>query len=174
MKLPLAYYHDPILRKKAERVNQIDDSLRLFISDMIETLHATKGIGLAAPQVHRSIALFVSCVPTKNKQGQWEPGQVRVFINPQILSVSEEKQTFTEGCLSIPNLHMHVTRPAIITIQATDIEGNIFEETLSGLPATNFMHEYDHLNGILIIDYYSLNERKALETLFHDSIQQEN
>ncbi|WP_042280564.1 peptide deformylase [Candidatus Protochlamydia sp. R18] len=173
MELSLAYYNHPILRKKTECVNHIDDALRQLIYDMIETMHTMKGIGLAAPQVHHSISLFVTCVPVKNKNGLWESGKDRVFINPQILSMSEETQTFSEGCLSIPNLHMNVTRPAKITIQAVDLEGNLFEEIFTGLQATNFMHEYDHLNGILIIDYYSLEERKSLEQLFSTSIQSE-
>ena len=171
MKLNLAYYNDPVLRVKAQRVECIDDHLRQLVDDMIETMHALNGIGLAAPQIHQSISLFVTCVPTQTPSGKWASGEPRIFINPQIISSSEEMQTFSEGCLSIPNLHMKVTRPKEIKIQATDFNGRSFEETMVGFEATNFMHENDHLNGILIVDYYSIEERKLLEQLFNASIQ---
>jgi peptide deformylase len=172
MKLPIAYYNDPILRQKALRVEYIDDQLRQLVTDMIETMHTNNGIGLAAPQIHQLKTLFITCVPIQKPNGRWMSGQDRVFINPQILSLSEETQTFTEGCLSIPKISMNVTRPSTITIQATDLNGNSFQETLSGFEATNFMHEYDHLNGVLIIDYLSIEERKALGQLFNSSIEQ--
>lgn len=169
MKLPLAYYTEPVLRKKTERVNQIDDKLRQFVADMIETMHAHHGSGLAAPQVHQSLTLFVSCVPFRKVGNEWVPGPDRVFINPEIISQSDELQSFSEGCLSIPNFNTVVRRPAKIQIRATDLEGNIFEDTLEGFPATNFMHEYDHLQGKLIIDYYSAEQRQALAKLLLES-----
>lgn len=165
MKLPLAYYNDPVLRKKAARVDYIDDQLRLLIDHMIETVHAINGIGLAAPQVFQSLSLFVTCVPTLNATRQYTPGKIRIFINPEILSFSEETQTFSEGCLSIPNIYINVTRPSKIKIQATDLHGNRFEEELSGFAATNFMHENDHLHGILITDYLRTEEKKSLKEL---------
>jgi peptide deformylase len=171
MKRPLAYYTEPVLRQKAQRVEHIDDELRDLVADMIETMHANHGSGLAAPQVHQSMALFVSCAPFKRENGAWMPGPDRVFINPHILEKSEEMQTFTEGCLSIPHLRIDVQRPAKIRIQATDLEGHRFEETLEGFTATNFQHEYDHLQGILIIDYYTPEERKALQELFQASLE---
>lgn len=133
-------------------------------------MHAHNGIGLAAPQVSLSIALFITCVPKQQPNGKWIPGQPRIFLNPQIIEMSKEMQTFSEGCLSIPNLHMNVTRPKEIKIQATDINGHHFEETLSDFEATNFMHENDHLNGVLIVDYYSIDDRKSLELLFKSSL----
>lgn len=172
MKLPLAYYSDPILRKRTERIDCIDDQLLHFVDDMIETMHACDGIGLAAPQVYKSISLFITCVPYQKPNGKWMPGNNRVFINPEIISQSDEVQTFSEGCLSIPHIYFHVTRPESIIIQATDLEGNRFEESFSGFEATNFMHENDHLNGILIIDYISVEARRSLEQLIKDSLVQ--
>lgn len=166
MKLKIAYYNDPVLRKKAERVNQIDDELRQLVSDMIETMQATNGIGLAAPQVHRSLALFITYVSFQDANGEWLPEKLRVYLNPQILSYSDKMQVFAEGCLSIPNIHINVKRPASIKILATDLDGNPIEDTLTGFPATNFMHEFDHLNGILITDHLSPKERQELEKLF--------
>ncbi len=167
MTLPLAYYPDPILRKKGERVNQIDDSLRQLVMDMVETMHANRGIGLAAPQVSYSITLFVTCVPIQI-DGKWYRGKNRVFINPKVLACSEEPQLSEEGCLSIPKIPVTVTRPASIQIQATDLTGQTFEETLQGLHAANFLHELDHLNGILIIDYLNEEKKKMIEPLLEE------
>lgn len=170
MKLPLAYYTHPILRKKAERIESINDELRQLVDDMIETMHANQGIGLAAPQVHRSLALFVTCVPVERPRKRMGSEQNRVYINPQILSRSEKTQVFSEGCLSIPNLYVNVKRPASIKIQATDLEGKTFQAVLSGYEATNFMHEYDHLEGTLIIDHLPIEERKLLVDLFTSTL----
>lgn len=167
MKLPLAYYPDPILRKQAERVNYIDDSLRQLVSDMVETMHESRGIGLAAPQVFHSLTLFVSCVPFQ-VEGKWYRGKNRVFINPKIISSSPNMQLSEEGCLSLPKIPVTVLRPTSIQIQATDLTGKTFEENLEGLHAANFLHETDHLNGVLIIDYLKDEERKNIEPLLEE------
>ena len=92
MKLPLAYYGDPILRKKTEQVKEINDDIRKFIQDMIETLEAEDGIGLAAPQVHRPLAIFLVRAPIFEPDGRsWKPGTLRIFINPKILSYSDQQ-----------------------------------------------------------------------------------
>jgi len=168
MELPLAYYRDPVLRRKTAKVNGIDDELRQLVADMIETLHVYDGVGIAAPQVHHSLALFITCVPTQ-RGGKWSQGSDRVFINPQILETSQETQVTSEGCLSIPNLYLNIIRPKKITIQAVDMEGNPFQETFKGFEAANFLHEYDHLNGILIVDRLEKDERKELISLFQTS-----
>ena len=164
MKLPLAYYPNPILRQKAERLNYIDDTLRQLVMDMVETMHANRGIGLAAPQIFHSLTLFVTCVPIQI-DGKWYRGNNRVFINPKVMSCSEATQLSEEGCLSIPKIPVTVVRPASIQIQATDLAGQTFEETLNGLHAANFLHELDHVNGILIIDYLNEDEKKTIEPL---------
>ena len=101
MKLPLAYYGDPILRKKGSRIEGIDDEMRQLVADMIETMNAENGIGLAAPQIHRSLALFIIQVPQEGPDDTWEPGQLYIFFNPKILSYSQELWECSEGCLSI-------------------------------------------------------------------------
>lgn len=163
MKLELAYYGNPVLRKKTKQVEKIDDELRQFIENMIQAMHEFNGIGLAAPQVNQLVAVFVTCVPIAMPEGKWGEGTNRVFINPKILSYSEEMQTISEGCLSIPKLYVDINRPLTIQIEAMDITGNIFQETLTGLHAANFMHENDHLNGVLIIDRMDRKERKTIE-----------
>jgi peptide deformylase len=163
MKLPLAYYPHPVLLQKTERVNYIDDELRQFVSDMFETMHLSNGIGLAAPQVFRSISLFVSCVPIQKSDGRWYRGRNKVFINPQIVSCSAETELSEEGCLSIPDVPVTITRSIAIHVRATDLTGQTFEETLEGLRAINFQHEYDHLQGKLILDYLTEEELKNVE-----------
>ena len=162
MRLPLAFYPHPVLLKKTERVNHIDDALRHLVYDMVETMHVNDGIGLAAPQIFHSLSLFVSCVPRKRADGRWYAGKNRVFINPKLIKQSDETAPSPEGCLSIPNIPVTIQRPTSILIQATDLTGQTFEETLTGLDSFNFLHETDHLNGILIIDYLSNDEREKI------------
>lgn len=162
MKLKLAYYGDPILRKKGIAIETIDASIHQLVEDMIETMHAENGCGLAAPQVHKSVALFVTCLDRYQGEEVIE-GKVKVFINPKILSYSEETWVMDEGCLSIPGVRGKVERPVTIKIQATDLEGNLFTETLSEMEARVFMHENDHINGVLYIDRMPAKKRKELE-----------
>lgn len=165
MILPLAYYNDPVLRKKAERVNQIDDDLHQLINDMVETLTHAKGCGLAAPQVKRSLALFITRLPRPNSEGIMQEPTDKVYLNPKILWKSETPQQYSEGCLSIPNAWFKITRSSSIKIQATDLNGQVFEEDLTGFAATNFQHEFDHLEGVLITDYLTAEEKKSLMSL---------
>lgn len=165
MILPLAYYGNPILRKKAAPIQEVDDFIQKLAADMIETMHANRGIGLAATQISQLLSIFVTCVPLAQEDGTWIDGKERVFINPKILAYSPELHVFSEGCLSIPKLFAEVTRPASIKIQAMDLNGYIFEETLLGYEATNFMHENDHLNGVLFIDRLQRSERKKIEPI---------
>lgn len=164
MKLSLAYYGDPILRKKSARVDEINDDIRQLVNDMVETMMAHDGMGLAAPQVHRSLALFITCVPIEGADGKMMPGNVvKVYFNPKLSSPSEQTWDYEEGCLSIPRLYGDVNRPVSITVEATDINGQRFTEQLIGLGARVVMHENDHINGVLYIDRLSVEERKLLE-----------
>lgn len=163
MKLPLAYYGNPILRKKCERVDGIDDELRQFVADMIETMNEENGMGLAAPQVHRSKALFITQVPIEGPDDTWLPGILRIYINPKILWVSEEQWEHSEGCLSIPKLYGKVKRPIKVRIEYTDMLGNRLTEEFVGLEASAVLHENDHINGVLYIDRMKGKERQEIE-----------
>jgi peptide deformylase len=169
MKLRLAYYGDSILRKKATPIAEINDAIRQLVADMVETMDAHNGCGLAAPQVHQSIRLFITCIPEyiedkEEKSGyKMIPGPLRVFINPKIIAYSDECQTDDEGCLSIPDLRGEVTRPLKITIEATDLEGNTFTEDFVEFEARAIMHENDHINGVLYIDRLSPKRKKEFE-----------
>src|ERR1051325_5327300 len=121
MQLPLAYYGNPILRKKADPITEITPELRKLVQDMYETMIATNGWAIAAPQVNRSIALFITFIPSKAADGNYkDPEKITVYINPKILWVSDELMTVDDGCLSIPKLKGTVKRPYRIKIEATD------------------------------------------------------
>lgn len=163
MKLPLAYYGDPILRKKGARIEQIDDELRQLINDMEETLIAHDGVGLAAPQVHKSLALFLINISKQVGPNEWIPGTTHVFINPKIIEYSRDEGTRGEGCLSIPGIYAEVWRPTWVKVEATDINGQVFIKEYKGLEARAIMHENDHINGVLFIDRIRGKERKDLD-----------
>lgn len=165
MILELAYYGDPVLRKKGQPIDVIDDDIKRLIADMIETMHEKNGIGLAAPQVYRSLNLFIIQIPEPGPNKTMLPGTLRVFINPKILSVGENTCIFEEGCLSIPKVYEDVERPIEVTVQAQDLDGAVFTETFNGYQARAILHENDHINGVLFIDRIRGKKRQELEPL---------
>lgn len=168
MKLPLAYYGDSVLRKKGAPVTEINDEIKQLVADMLETMEANDGIGLAAPQVHRSLLLFITRIPRYDENNRMIPGQLRVFINPKIISYSSEHWACEEGCLSIPGLRKVVDRPFKVTFQATDLEGNTFTEEFEEFDAHVMMHENDHINGVLYIDRLSPKQKKEIESFLRE------
>ena len=143
---------DPILRKKSKKIEVFDDGLKEIASNMLQTMYANDGVGLAAPQVGFSIRLFVM-----------DAGDgPRIVVNPEILEMSEEKLEGEEGCLSIPDVFEYVERSKSVKVRYLDTLGNVHEETLEGYPARVFQHEYDHLEGILFIDRLNPVKRALL------------
>lgn len=164
MKLKLAYYGDAVLRKKTAPIPEITDEIRQLVKDMEETMHASNGVGIAAPQVHHSIALFITCMPRYVSQDKVEPGILKVYINPKILSYSEELQEDHHGCLSIPKLESEgIYRPLRVTVEATNLNGERFVEECIGPDAIAICHENDHLNGVLFIDRCSAKYKRLIE-----------
>ena len=135
---------DPILRKQCRPVGEVTDRTRVLIDDMIETMHAANGVGLAAPQVGIMRRLFVA-MPDP------EEGSVVVMVDPEIISL-EGNQECEEGCLSVPDTYGIVNRPEKITIKGKDRDGNMQEYTFEGFGANVMCHEFDHLEGIIFID----------------------
>ncbi len=165
MKLDFIYYGNPILRKKAKPIENISDEIKQLVEAMIVAMDQKDGIGLAAPQVNHSIALFITRAPIENDENDdWEKGEVRVFINPKILSYSSDEDYFSEGCLSIPKVYGDVFRPLKIKVEATNLEGKRFTEDFSGMSARVILHENDHLNGVLFIDRLESSERKKIDS----------
>ena len=164
MKLQLSYLGDAILREKAKPIETITDEVITLAQDMLETMHATNGIGLAAPQVGQALRLFVCVVVEDLPDGRVKTDKERVYINPKIEAISEEMVGMNEGCLSIPGLYIDgVMRPKTITVSSMDLDGSFITETISGWHARVVLHENDHLNGVLFIDRLQQNQKKGLE-----------
>ncbi len=156
--LQLRYYGDPILRKRAEVVQEITDTERLLADDMLETLYATYGIGLAATQVGILKRLLIVDIDEDEDGQEFEP---LMLFNPEILS-TEGESVAEEGCLSIPDLSADVRRPEQITVKAMNINSEDVEIDADGLLARVIQHEIDHLNGVLFIDRISGIKRQLL------------
>ncbi|MEI8366545.1 MAG: peptide deformylase [Parachlamydiaceae bacterium] len=163
MKLPIVYYGNPILRKKCAHVEGITNELRQLANAMVETMMDVDGLGLAAPQVNRAIALFVVHVAKEYDPSNETSGETLIFINPKILEYSPEEWWRGEGCLSLPEVYGPVSRPVRIKIEATDINGNRFTREFSQLEARAIMHENDHINGVLFIDRIQGKARQEIE-----------
>ncbi len=165
MILKIYYYGDPILRVRGEPITEITDEIRQLAADMIETMDKNDGIGLAAPQVGRSLRMFVLRNYIYQEDGHWTLSEPKVYINPKLHSPSEQIVTDVEGCLSLPGLRLDVERPEKITVEAMDLDGNVFVEELEGYNARVRMHENDHINGTLFIDRVDASTRKKIDPM---------
>jgi peptide deformylase len=156
---------DKQLRLVSKKIEKVTPDIRQLADDMFETMYAAPGIGLAAIQVAEPVRLITMDLAKKNEEGEVNP-QPRVFINPEILSSSEETSVYEEGCLSIPEYYEEVERPAKVRVRFTDLDGKVHEEDAQGLFATCIQHEIDHLNGVLFIDYLSKLKRDRVQKKF--------
>jgi peptide deformylase len=143
----ILHYPDKRLREKGKKIAQVTDEIRHLVDDMAETMYAAPGVGLAATQIGVPVQLFVIDVAEQDK-----PSDLRVFINPEILE-REEAITWTEGCLSFPGVTEDVDRAAKVKVRALDRDGKEFTLAAEGLLAVAIQHEYDHLQGVLMIDH---------------------
>ena len=149
---------DKRLRLVSQPVDKITPEIRKLVDDMFETMYDAPGIGLAAIQVAEPLRLITMDLAKKSEEGE-TTREPRVFINPEILSSSEELSVYEEGCLSIPEYYEEVERPAKVRVRYTDLDGKVHEEDAEGLFATCIQHEIDHLNGVLFVDYLSKLKR---------------
>jgi peptide deformylase len=156
---------DKQLRLVSKPIERVTAEVRKLADDMFETMYAAPGIGLAAIQVAQPLRLITMDLAKPDENGETKQ-QPRVFINPEILSASEDLSVYEEGCLSIPEYYEEVERPARVRVRFTDIEGKVHEEDAEGLFATCIQHEIDHLNGILFIDYLSKLKRDRVQKKF--------
>jgi len=152
--LPIVTVPDPLLKKVSEPVEKVDDKLRAFLDDMLETMYDAPGIGLAAVQVGRLKRILVIDIAPSD-----EDPDPMYFINPEIIWTSEEFNTYNEGCLSIPEQYADIERPAECKVKFIDYNGEEKEIHTDGLLATCIQHEMDHLNGVVFIDYLSKVKR---------------
>jgi peptide deformylase len=168
MKLPIIYFGNSILRTKTQPVTEITDEIRTLVADMIETMQAHNGLGISAPQIGKSLAIFIISPPIESADDKYEQAPPRVFINPKLTEPSPETWLHSEGCLSIPKVYGDVWRPTQITVTALDLEGKEFTEVFEGWPARVIMHENDHINGVLFIDRIPMHQRKKIEPQLRD------
>ena len=155
---PILIHPDPRLKKVCPPVEAVTDDLRALADDMLETMYDAPGIGLAAPQVGQLCRLIVmDC----EKSEETAPRPM-VLFNPEVTWVSEDRATYEEGCLSIPEQFAEVERPAEVRVRFLDRDGQDREEHFDGLWATCVQHEIDHLNGKLFIDYLSALKRQMI------------
>jgi peptide deformylase len=155
---PIVLYGDPVLRGKSLPVKEVDRSVRELVSDMVDTLKKAEGLGLAAAQIGVLLRVFIVDVSLLDSKES-----LRVFINPELIEIGEKKVEMEEGCLSFPGLYQKITRAERVKVRATDLEGNRFDLAADGLLARAILHEYDHLEGKLYIDYLSALSRTLIK-----------
>lgn len=155
--LPILTAPDPRLKQKAARVETVTDDLRQLMDDMLETMYQAPGIGLAAPQIGVLKRVIVADIGKDETDRQ----PVRM-INPEIVWVSDDDNTYEEGCLSVPEHYAAVVRPRAIRVRYVDEQNEIREVEADGLLATVLQHEMDHLDGILFIDHLSSLKRNMI------------
>ena len=169
MILPIVGYGDPILKKKAQIVEKNYPDLKSLISDMFETMYNASGVGLAAPQIGKSIRLFIIDTSAfDNKDFEETSGfktatLKKVFINPEIINESGEAKPFEEGCLSIPNVREIINRKSKIKLSYFDENFVNHQESFNGIIARVIQHEYDHIEGVLFTDKVSPFKKKLIK-----------
>jgi len=176
MILPIVAYGSDVLRKVAVEIEKDYPHLDKLIADMWETMYASNGVGLAAPQVNKNIRLFVMDSAQifehqeEEDKGKYpdEPGVKRVFINAHIDSLDGEEWSYNEGCLSIPKIREDIMRPEQVTIEYLDENFELHTETFNGITARIIQHEYDHIEGKLFIDYLKPLKKKMLQGKLND------
>jgi peptide deformylase len=176
MILPIVAYGAPILRAVAKEITPDYPGLAKLLDDMWETMYASSGVGLAAPQINRDIRLFVMdsaqifANAEDDEKGKYpdEPGFKQVFINAHIKGVHGGEWSYNEGCLSIPKIREDVTRPEEVTVEFLDENFEPHTKTFNGVSARIIQHEYDHIEGKLFIDYLKPLKRKLLKGKLDD------
>jgi peptide deformylase len=170
MILPIVAYGDPVLKTVTKEIPKDYLDLKKLVADMYETMYHAHGVGLAAPQVGKSIRLFViDSAPMEDDEDEKgnpitpKPGLKRAFINPRIVAEEGEEWGFNEGCLSIPGIRENVYRKPIITLRFQDEDFNEYEEKFDGMTARVIQHEYDHLEGVLFTDHLSPLKKRLIK-----------
>lgn len=176
MILPIVAYGTPVLRTTAKEITPDYPNFEKLITDMWETLYASNGVGLAAPQVNKNIRLFIvdsiqlfaNQEPEDKGKYADEPGFKKLFINAKIKQLNGEPWSYNEGCLSIPKIREDITRPETVVIEYVDEKFQPHTETFNGITARIIQHEYDHIEGKLFIDYLKPFRKKLLQGKLSD------
>lgn len=155
--LPLTKIPDPFLLAVSLPVETIDDDIRVFAQDMLDTMYNSGGVGIAAVQVGK--LLRITAIDVNYRDGERKP---LIAINPEILASSKEQSSYDEGCLSVGPYRGSVSRPARITVSYTDLEGEKHQIEADGILATCFEHEIDHMDGVLFFDHLTKEQRQEI------------
>ena len=164
---PIVAFGNPILKKEAVEITEGED-ISALIKDMFSTMENANGVGLAAPQINKGVRLFVIDSNLMLDEDTEEKGVRRAFINPIILDEYGDNYSFEEGCLSIPEVRAEIIRPEKLTLEYYDENWNLKEEEFSGLTARVIQHEYDHLEGILFVDYLKGLKKRMVKSKLVD------
>ncbi|MDD2305902.1 MAG: peptide deformylase [Prolixibacteraceae bacterium] len=159
---PVTVFGDPVLRKKAEPITKDFQDLKGFIQNMFDTMYNSDGVGLAAPQVGQAVRIFV--IDSDIDDEDELPGIKKAFINPEIVEKSGDEWLMNEGCLSLPEIREDVLRPETVKIKYLDEEFNEHIETYSGFTSRVIQHEYDHLEGVMFVDYLNPLRKRILKS----------
>ena len=158
---PIVVYGDPVLKKRAEDIEKDRLDVKALAADMFETMYAASGVGLAAPQIGKSIRMFViDGEPMDEALKDFK----KVFINPEVVEEDGEEWSFEEGCLSIPGIRAEVFRPEKIRVRFFDEDWNEHDEVYEGVAARIIQHEYDHIEGVLFTDHLSGLKKRLLKS----------
>ena len=158
---PIVAYGDPVLKKRGKNIEKGEIDVRKLAEDMFETMHHANGVGLAAPQIGKSLRMFV--VDGTPMEDENCSDFKQVFINPILMEESGEEWTYQEGCLSIPEIHEDVDRKPVVKINYFDEDWNEHTEEYDGMAARIIQHEYDHIEGVLFTDHLSGIKRRLLK-----------
>ena len=159
---PVTVFGDPVLRKKAEPITSDFQDLKGFILNMFDTMYNSDGVGLAAPQVGQAIRIFV--IDSTSTEEDELPGIKKAFINPEILEKTGDEWVMNEGCLSLPEIREDVARPETVRIKYLDEDFKEHDETYSGFTPRVIQHEYDHLDGVMFVDYLNPLRKRILKS----------
>jgi peptide deformylase len=160
---PIVAYGDPVLKKEAKDVNLSKDELQQLIDDMFETMYSANGVGLAAPQIGKSLRLFVIDSRDMYEEDERENGLKEAFINPELLEEYGDEWDMEEGCLSIPGIKEDISRFEGIKIEYTGMDGKRVTKEFDDMTARVILHEYDHIEGVLFTDLLSPFKRRLLK-----------
>ncbi len=176
MIFPIVAYGSPVLRKVAKEINAEYAELNLLLEDMWETMYYSNGVGIAAPQINKDIRIFIidstqifEAMEIDEKKNYTDaPGYKGVFINPKVTNLAGDEWCYNEGCLSIPKIREDVYRQEEVTISFLNENFVPQEKTFNGITARVILHEYDHLEGKLFIDYLKPLKKKLLQSKLND------
>ncbi|MGB0389992.1 MAG: peptide deformylase [Salibacteraceae bacterium] len=183
MVLPVYGYGHPVLRAECLDIEENDSTIKELIANMFETMYAASGVGLAAPQIGKSLRLFIvdaspfaedykdSDDPEDNKEYKSLKNFKKVFINPIIVEEEGEKWAFEEGCLSIPDIRADVHRQDTVVIEYYNEKWELVEETYDGLAARVIQHEYDHIEGVLFTDLINPVRKRLLQRKLNNIVK---